>query len=274
MTVRQIFYACEVRGLVAKTEGGYRQVQTQVLAMRRQDLLPWEFVSDGTRWRRSVHSWDTTEDFLREVASGYRRNLWQDQSVRIEVWLEKDALADVLSDLIARWRVDLMVSYGQSSETFLYEAAKEAERAWELASVETYIYALYDADNGGDRAARTIARRLPGYAPDAPIHFERLAVTPKQIEAWNLPTRPPKMKDPEWTPDTPDAVELDAIEPDRFVDLVEDAITRHVDKRAWDVAKAVVLRSQMALTRNVRKTPVLSIRYWIRHFASRSPGPS
>ena len=29
-------------------------------------------------------------------------------------------------------------------------------------------------------------------APDAEIHFERLAVTPEQIPAWDLPTRPTK----------------------------------------------------------------------------------
>jgi hypothetical protein len=32
-------------------------------------------------------------------------------------------------------------------------------------------------------------------APDAEIHFERLAVTPQQIADWDLPTRPTKNKD-------------------------------------------------------------------------------
>jgi hypothetical protein len=35
-------------------------------------------------------------------------------------------------------------------------------------------------------------------APDAEIHFKRLAVTPEQIPAWDLPTRPTKASD---TPD-------------------------------------------------------------------------
>jgi hypothetical protein len=56
MTVRQVFYALEVRRIVEKTEGGYRQVQAQVLRMRREGLLPWAFITDGTRWQRKPDS--------------------------------------------------------------------------------------------------------------------------------------------------------------------------------------------------------------------------
>src|SRR5580700_4568209 len=49
MTVRQAFYALEVAGVVEKTEGGYVQVQRQLLAMRRDDALGWDFIADGTR---------------------------------------------------------------------------------------------------------------------------------------------------------------------------------------------------------------------------------
>src|SRR4051794_28375667 len=52
MTVRQVFYALETCGVVEKTEAGYRQVQTQVLRMREDGLLDWEFITDGTRWQR------------------------------------------------------------------------------------------------------------------------------------------------------------------------------------------------------------------------------
>ncbi|MGI8714332.1 MAG: hypothetical protein ACR2NR_14385 [Solirubrobacteraceae bacterium] len=60
-----------------------------------------------------------------------RRDLWQSQNVRIEVWLEKDALADVVADVTSNWDVSLMVSRGQSSATYLYSAAQEAKHAYE-----------------------------------------------------------------------------------------------------------------------------------------------
>ena len=159
--------------------------------------------------------------------------------MRIEFWLEKDALADIVSDVTDEWDVSLMVSRGQSSATFLHSAAKDAEQAYKQRRVATYIYTLYDADAGGNRAARTIQRELPSYAPGVPIYAERLAVTPEQITRWNLPTRPAKQSDPEAAKNPDTAVELDAIDPTRLTALVENAILRHVDQHAWEVEKAV-----------------------------------
>ncbi len=53
-----------------------------------------------------------------------------------------------------------------------------------------------------------------------------LAVTDEQIDEWELPTRPEKQGKGE-------AVELDAIPPNRLVSLVEDAITNVIEPDAW-----------------------------------------
>jgi hypothetical protein len=193
MTVRQVFYGLEVQGVVDKTEGGYRQVQKQVLAMRREDLLPWSFITDGTRWQRKPKSYVGVHDYMAHMARTYRRNLWQAQDVRLEIWLEKDALADTIVDATAKWDVPLMVSRGQSSATFLWNAAQAA--------------------------------------------------------LWDLPTRPPKEKDPEAKKFTGPAVELDAIPPDMLVGLVEDAIVSHVDPQAWAVEQAVEEEERRGLLR-------------------------
>jgi hypothetical protein len=248
MTVRQVFYQLEMAGVVAKTEGGYRQVQRQVLLMRREGLLAWEFIVDGTRWQRKPTTWDGLEDYVTYMARSYRRNLWQGRGVRIEVWLEKDALADIIVDITHKWDVALMVSRGQSSATFIHNAAKAAEQAYNADGTVTYIYALYDHDAGGARASSTIERELPTYAPGVPIYFERLAVTEDQITEWSLPTRPPKAKDPEaktWG-DRP-CVELDAINPRTLTALVEEAIERHVDPQAFAVEQAVEAEERRGL---------------------------
>lgn len=93
----------------------------------------------------------------------------------------------------------------------------------------------YDFDAGGVRAARTIARELPEHAPGVPISVEQLTVTPAQLTDWNLPTRPAKKKDPESKTFGKVAVELEAVPPDRLVQLVENAIVQHVDPHAWRV---------------------------------------
>jgi hypothetical protein len=197
MTVRQIFYALVSRDVVPKTEnGGYRPVQEQVLKMRKAGLLPWSFIADGTRWQRKPESWESLGDALADMQRHYRRNLWQGQQLRAEVWLEKDALAAIVQQATAPWDVPLMVSRGTSSATFLWSAAQTAAAAWD-AGVETVVFALYDFDAAGHRAARSVERGLREHAAGVPMTFDLLAVTEEQVIEWNLPTRPAKATDPE-----------------------------------------------------------------------------
>lgn len=243
MTVRQAFYALTVRGVIEKQEKAYRQVQRQILLMRREGVLPWQFITDGTRWRRGIQTWNGVEDALRETAATYRRNLWADQSVRLEFWLEKDALADIVDRATSAWRVDLMVSRGQSSETYCYSAAQYAFQAWQQGGIETVVYTLYDYDKSGRDAAAAIGRKLRKYAHGTPITVTPLAVTAQQITEWRLPTRPAKENASE------DAVELDAIPPDTLQRLVEDAIEAHVDAHAWNLARAWEQSEREMITR-------------------------
>jgi hypothetical protein len=240
MTVRQVYYALEVAGVVEKIEEAYKRVQRQVLAMRREGLLDWSFITDGTRWQRKPSTWDSAQDYLESMTRHYRRNLWRTQDVRLEIWLEKDALADVIVDVTRKWDVSLMVSRGQSSATFLHAAAKTAEQAFDQTGALTYIYTLYDFDAAGDRCHRAIAGQLPEHAPGVPVNVERLAVTRAQITAWKLPTRPPSKKDKQaskWGGKP--CVELDAIPPKQLTALVEAAITRHVDQHKWEIEEAI-----------------------------------
>jgi hypothetical protein len=70
-------------------------------------------------------------------------------------------------------------------------------------------------------------------APDAEIHFERLAVTLEQIAHLNLPLRPTKHSDSRAARFEAEygqgSVELDAIHPDALRAIVREAIERHVD---------------------------------------------
>jgi hypothetical protein len=239
MTVRGIFYALTTTHVVPKTEAGYRKVQTQVLALRREGLLPWSFVADGTRWVRQETTYDSTDEALNDVARLYRRDLWRSQDVRVELWLEKHALADLIYPTVSQWGVPLLVSRGTSSATFLHSAAQVAEEAFASDGRRTVVLALYDHDAGGERAFRTVVRGMAEYAPLSRPTVKLLGVTAEQIEAWNLPTRPAKAKDPEakrWG-DRP-AVELDGISPDTLNATVEAAIVEWIDPHAWEVAQA------------------------------------
>src|SRR5436305_9956835 len=52
MTLRQLFYALTVRGVIAKEEREYAAIGVQLLKLRRRGLVPWSAIADNTRWVR------------------------------------------------------------------------------------------------------------------------------------------------------------------------------------------------------------------------------
>jgi hypothetical protein len=225
MTVRQTFYQGSVRDIVEKSEPGYSKVQRTLVSMRRDGMLPYDWLADNTRWQRKPTTYNSIEQALRETARLYRRAMWADADCYVEIWLEKDALAGVILPVTDSFDVPLMVARGYSSLSFLYSAAEHIKTVHKPA----FIYHLGDYDPSGVNAGEKIDQTLREMAPEAEIHFKRLAVNPDQIRAWNLPTRPTKKTDSRAKGFGDISVELDAIAPDQLRRLVKDAIVRHVD---------------------------------------------
>jgi hypothetical protein len=234
MTVRQVFYQATVHGLVEKSEAGYGKVQTDLVLMRRTGMLPYDWLADNTRWQRKPKTFDSVEQALTETARLYRKSLWTDAYAYVEIWLEKDALAGVIYPITHMYDVPLMVARGYASLSFLHSAAEYIETL----DVPAHIYHFGDFDPSGVNAGEKIEQTLCELAPSAEIIFERIAVTPEQIEAWRLPTRPTKAKDARSKHFGELSVELDAIEPQRLRSLVSDAIERHLPAEQYAVLKA------------------------------------
>ena len=52
-TVRQVFYALTVRGVIKKIEGEYQQTVIRLLVeMRESGEIPFDWIADNTRWMR------------------------------------------------------------------------------------------------------------------------------------------------------------------------------------------------------------------------------
>jgi hypothetical protein len=233
MTVRQVFYQATVHGVVEKSEAGYNKVQTDLVLMRRAGELPYDWLADNTRWQRKPRTFRDPAHAIEETARFYRKDLWIDAESYVEIWLEKDALSGVIMPVTSMFDVPLMVARGYASLSFLHSAAEYIGAN----DVPTYIYHLGDFDPSGVNAGEKIEETLRELAPEAEIHFERLAVTPEQIEAWNLPTRPTKTSDTRSKGFGDISVELDAINPDDLRDLVQEAIERHLPPEQYEVLR-------------------------------------
>ena len=105
----------------------------------------------------------------------------------MEVWLEKDALAGVLFPITDEFDVPLMVTRGYASISYLQGAAEVIERRGKPA----YLYYFGDYDPSGVDITRAVESGVREFAPQAEIHFERIAVTLEQVTEMNYPHAPP-----------------------------------------------------------------------------------
>ncbi|AWN24203.1 hypothetical protein DKM44_13995 [Deinococcus irradiatisoli] len=227
VTVRQLYYAMSVQGIVLKDEAGYDLVCRELVKMREAGTLPFHWIADNTRWQSRPVTYGGLEEMLAVTAQTYRRSLWLDSPVHVEVWLEKDALSGVLHRETERYDVPLMVTRGYTSLTFLNGSALA------LAAQEkpSYIYYFGDHDPSGLDIPVKVEAGLRRYAPKAEIHFERVAVNPEQIAAWNLPSRPTKKSDSRSKNFEGESVEVDAIPPLQLRSITRACIERHLDQR-------------------------------------------
>lgn len=236
MSVRQMFYQLVSLGAIDKTEGEYKNTVCRLLAnLRRTRQMPFGWIADGTRWQKKPRTFSSLGHMLDEQQQFYRRALWEDQDVYVEIWLEKEALAGVIYQATAPWDVPLMVTRGYPSISFLYEAAETFSEVGK----PVYLYYFGDHDPSGVDIPRFIEESVRDFAPDAEIHFKRLAVLPKQIEQMNLPTRPTKKSDTRSRTFLGESVEVDAISPDQLRSLCEGTIISHLSVDAWEATKRV-----------------------------------
>jgi hypothetical protein len=266
MTVRQVFYRLTSEAVIAKTEPEYETVKRLLAEMRRQGKIPYRWIADATRWMRKPKTYSSVEAALRNTARTYRRALWDEGESRVEIWCEKDALAGVLVDVTDPYDVPLMVTRGYPSLSFLHSAAESIVAT----DQRTHIYYLGDHDPSGrdiDRAIRQgIGESLIDLDPssgfdlwcdeddpeetfDAWATFERVSVTPAQIAAWNLPTRPTKPTDSRSKTFKGPSVELDAIPATRLRVLAKACVERHVNRHELEVLRTAEAEERRVLER-------------------------
>jgi hypothetical protein len=228
VTLRGVYYRVVSAGAVDKTENDYRLVGRRLLTLRRDGRVPYDWITDGTRWIRKPTTWYDLDTMLDDASASYRRALWNDQAVDVHVFVEKDAISGVVMPVTERWDVGLGVLRGFASESFVYSVAESVRRTrWPV-----YFYQLGDHDPSGVDAWRDFQRKVTGFAPDADLTFERLAVTQQQITEYALPTRPTKRTDSRAARFVGESVEVDAIPAPILRALVEAAITQHIDPEA------------------------------------------
>lgn len=187
-SVRQIYY----RGIglhwdkdQGSTGANYKRVVRELGLMRENDELPWNWITDSTRYVRRDTMYDSHLDALQRTAEFYRRDLWSKQPRRVEVWCESDSISGVLDPVTRALGVGLYSCRGQSPKTFVKDAT---DTYMAIGKPVTILY-VGDWDPTGLAIPRSVEQRVVRYSGGTvDLDFRRLAVTADDIMSMNLVT--------------------------------------------------------------------------------------
>jgi len=157
ITVRGAFYQAVSRGLVPKDETkGYRLVQRRLLKLRESGELPYGWMTDGSRTVYGHVRYRNADEFARSVKTRYRQDYWAETDEYVEIWIEKEALAGVVKPVVDEFGLDLYVTRGFASVTYLQEAADDIS----LEERPVYVYLFTDYDPAGMNIADQVEQEL------------------------------------------------------------------------------------------------------------------
>ncbi|NJD65944.1 MAG: hypothetical protein FIB00_12000 [Chloroflexi bacterium] len=253
--IRFTYYTAAARGLVEKRDTGYVKVQRAILEMRRSGRIPWPWIVDTNRWMRKPRTWGSVEELLEETARTYRRALWRNAPVLLEVWCESESVAGVLYPVTSKWDVPLYPIKGQTSDSFAYSAAQNYKGDPRRLTI---LY-VGDHDPAGYEIETNLHAKLMEHSGRRDIAFARLACTAEDVATLGLTGTPPKKHDyidaltGERVPWSGPAIEVEAIEPPRLRARLDSAIAEHAPKRALEIAR-VAEESEREILRAFART--------------------
>lgn len=236
LTLRQVYYQLVARGYIPNNERSYKNVGSLINDGRLAGLIDWHSVTDRTRNLRSESHWDTPADVIASARYSYNLDKWKGQPNYVEVWVEKDALVDIVGQACSPLDTPYFSCRGYTSQSEMWSAAQRFIR--QKQREKRIIIHLGDHDPSGIDMTRDIQERLEMFGAD--VYVKRVALTMNQIQTYNPPPNPAKITDSRASKYIDqfgdESWELDALEPKVITDLIKKQVTMY---RNDDIYRAV-----------------------------------
>jgi hypothetical protein len=252
ITGRGVGYKLFAAGLIpsmAKSE--MQRVYRLLREAREEGTIPWEWIVDETRELERVSTWNDPAQYARIVARSYRRDFWNQQPARVEVWSEKGTVRGVLAPVLDEYAVGFRVMHGFGSATEIHGVAEDDDGR--------PLIVLYVGDydpSGMNMSEHDLPNRLEKYDGHH-VELRRIALTPSQTRGLLSFPASDKKKDPRhawfvrnfgnrcW--------ELDALDPNALREIVEEEIKAEIEPVAWKRCEIVNQAEQESLKTILKK---------------------
>jgi hypothetical protein len=193
VSVRQLFYRIVAAALIENNKGEYDKIQNLVTEARYAGLIDWNAIEDRGREAVKTQDWPSGRAALDETIEDFRLDRWINQPFYVELWVEKDALAGVLSPITKDYHITLFPTRGYNSTTAMKEAADRLTyRSRGRKGVVLYIG---DHDPSGLHMTEDVRTRLAEFGVPASLDVRRIALTWEQIQLHKPPPNRVKRRD-------------------------------------------------------------------------------
>lgn len=228
LTLRQLYYQLVARGYIENSDRSYKRVGELINNARLAGLVDWHSITDRTRNMQSRSHWNSPGQIIESAINQYFIDLRKDQPYYIEVWVEKEALVEVVGKACHELDVPYFACRGYVSQSEMWAAARRLAQEEGDRDTRSVILHLGDHDPSGVDMTRDIHDRLAMFGANTEVR--RIALTYDQVQAYNPPPNPAKLTDSRCKAYIErygdESWELDALNPT----VIHDLITEHVDK--------------------------------------------
>lgn len=252
LTLRQLYYQFVARDLIQNKQSEYKRLGSVINDARLAGLIDWNRIEDRTRGLESLSVWNNPANIVDVCSRQFKIDMWKNQDYRIEVWIEKEALAGVFERICNELRVPYLSCRGYASQSEMWRAGQRLSQFENHGQMPVILH-FGDHDPSGVDMSRDIETRLKMFMGDGTgLRFERLALTMDQVHQYNPPPNPTKMTDiraegyVEQYGD--ESWELDALNPEILSALVRDSVEELMDQEKWEESQEEEQEGRRLLT--------------------------
>ena len=245
LTIRGLHYQLVSRGMTNDIQH-YKRVVAATGQARWDGIISFGAFSDRERSMACNTQSDDTiyEDEVMNAkkqiklwANNYYLNRWENQPIYPEVLIEKKALEGVFYKTCMTNGVALGACKGYPSLTFLHDISFRIKEA-EYRGKQPIILYFGDYDPSGEDIPRALRENLIQLGCNEELEVRRICLNEDQVIDWGLPPAPTKDTDSRsvhWT--GLGQVELDAVKPEKLMNLLQGAIDEVFDEELYDELK-------------------------------------
>lgn len=195
LTLRQLYYQFVARGHIPNSQKEYNNLGNLISDARLAGHIDWEAIEDRTRNLEKLSTWDHPKEVIELAARQFRYDYWDTQPVRIEVWVEKEALVGVIECVAFKYRCPYFACRGYTSQSESWRAGVRFADYVDRGQPVKIIH-LGDHDPSGIDMTRDNDDRLQLFSEGADVEVIRVALNFDQVLKYNPPPNPAKFQDP------------------------------------------------------------------------------